>query len=143
MLYDTLENRFSNFFEDITLINQGDNFLNFDENVKSNIKIKLKNGIILQHEAILEEFDFDKYKEKYMRRIDRFYNICIDKSIKKIFIRADNKKISETNKIKLGSSLDKYGCVNYNIIFVNYSDFDVIGEFTWQRTYIDWKNIIS
>ena len=141
MLCDTLDNKFSNFFEDIIQIKQNDNFMNFDENIESTIKIKLKNGILLPHEAILEEFNFDKYKEKYMRRINRFYNICIDKSIRKIFIRADNKKISEKDKKELESSLDKYGCVNYDIIYVNYSDYVLIGEFTWQREYIDWTKI--
>lgn len=141
MLCDTLDNRFSNFFEDITQIKQSDNFMNFDENIKSNVKIKLKNGMIFPHEAILEEFNFDKYKEKYMRRIERFNNICTNKNIKKIFIRADNKKITENNKIELKESLNKYGCVNYDIIFITYSDYPIVGEFTWQREYIDWQKI--
>lgn len=142
MICNTLDNRFSNFFEDITQIKQSDNFMNFDEKIKSNIKIKLKNGMIFPHEAILEEFNFDKYKEKYTRRIERFYNVCTNKNIKKIFIRADNKKITEENKIKLRLSLDNYGCVNYDIIFINYNDYPIVGEFTWQREYIDWTKLL-
>ena len=115
MICDTLGNKFSNFFVDIKATKQGDNFAyfdgNFDEKIKSNIKIKLKNGMIFPHEAILEEFNFDKYKEKYTRRIERFYKVCSDKNIKKIFIRTDNKKITEEDKKILKSSLDNYGCI--------------------------------
>jgi len=139
MLCDVLDNNFSIFFSDYVLKNQSDNFDNFDSsNMKSKIKMILKNKIIFPHEAFDDIFDFDEFKKKYERRIKRFDNIVKDKNIKKIFVRADNTKISDIDKDKLCKSLEDYGCVNYEIKFINYSEYKLIGEFTWQRDYIDW-----
>jgi calcineurin-like phosphoesterase family protein len=129
------------FFDNITQLKQSDNFMNFDENIISKIKLKLSNNIILPHEAIGDKFDFDKYKEKYVRRIDRFNKIVRDFNIKKIFVRADNKKIKEEEKKNLLKSLDNYGCVNYDLIFIDYSQYPVVGEFNWKREYMDWAKI--
>lgn len=140
MLCDVLDNEFSIFFRDYILKNQGDNFDSFgckSKNIKSKVKMILKNKIVFPHESINEHFDFDTFKEKYERRIKRFNNIVWDNNIKKIFVRADNTKISGSDKIKLEESLKKYGCVNYEIKFINYSDY-VAENFTWKRDYIDW-----
>lgn len=146
MLCDVLENNFSIFFEDYVLKNQSNNFdkfLDFEDinNVKSKIKMILKNKIIFPHEADEDIFDFEKFKEKYLRRIDRFNNIVRNNDIKKIFVRADNTKISESDKIKLDLCLRKYGCVNFEIQFITYSDYVCIGEFNWKRDYIDWTQL--
>lgn len=138
---ETLDNDFSNFFENYTIKHQSDNFDNFDEGGKSLVKIILKNKMILPHEAQEMEFNFDSYKEKYKRRINRFKNIIRDCTIKKIFVRADNSPI-DLEKEKLESSLEKYGAINFNIRFINYNDYTCEEEFTWQRNYIDWKKIL-
>ena len=146
MLCDVLENNFSIFFEDYVLKNQSNNFDKFvdfedTDNVKSKIKMILKNKIIFPHEADEDIFDFEKFKEKYQRRIDRFNNIVRNNDIKKIFVRADNTNISESDKIKLDLCLKKYGCVNFEIQFITYSDYVCIGEFNWKRDYIDWTQL--
>ena len=142
MIWETIEKDFSIFFSNYTLKNQSENFINFDNpSYKSKIQIKLDNGIVLPHEAIDTFFDYNVYKEKYERRILRFKTVIRDKNIKKIFIRADEKKITEENKHMLINSLNKYGCLNYEIKFINYSEYICKENFTWKRDYIDWKNI--
>lgn len=151
MLCDVLEIDFSIFFENYVLKNQSDNFDKFvdfnnfadtdTDNVKSKIKMILKNKIIFPHEADEDIFDFEKFKQKYLRRITRFNNVVRNNDIKKIFVRADNTHISESDKIKLDLCLRKYGCVNFEIKFITYSDYICIGEFNWKRDYIDWEKI--
>lgn len=159
MICETLDNGFSNFFENYQLIEQNDKFDKFDkfdnfdkfnnfdkfdnDKIKSRVKIKLKNNMVLPHEAKNFDFDVSKYNDKYRRRIDRFNKVVNDKDIKKIFIRCDNKKIKDTEKELLIKSLNDYGCINYDIIFINYSDFICVDEFTWKRDYIDWKVFLS
>jgi hypothetical protein len=153
MICYTLEKDFSNFFENFIESKQSDNYNNFDNidnidniynidnSIKSKIKIKLNNGIILPHEA--NEYSFDKYAyiDKYKRRIDRFNDIVRNNKIKKIFIRSDNKKITDKDKQQLEYGLKQYGCINYHIIFIDYSDFQIKGDFNWKREYIDFKKL--
>ena len=144
MICDSLDSKFSIFFDSYDLIEQSDNFDNFNNlNIKSRLKIKLSNNMILPHES--EEYNFDKikYEEKYQRRIKRFYDVVSDEKIKKIFIRCDNKKIKQNDKEMLIRSLDNYGCINYEIRFISYSDYVCVGEFNWKREYIDWSHIFN
>lgn len=138
---ETLDNDFSNFFENYTIKHQSDNFDNFDEGGKSLVKIILKNKMILPHEAHEMEFNFDSYKEKYKRRIGRFKNIIRDESIKKIFVRADNSP-NDSDKVKLKESLEKFGAIHFDILFINYDNYICNGEFNWQRNYINWNKIL-
>lgn len=145
MLCDVLDNNFSIFFENFIFKNQSDNFDNFDKfdkfgslEMKSKVKMILNNKIVFPHEAFENIFDFEKFKEKYLRRINRFNSVVKNAHIKKIFVRADNSTISESDKIKLNKSLEDYGCINYEIKFINYSDYVCIGDFNWKRDYIDW-----
>lgn len=143
MICESLDSKFSIFFDSYDIIEQSDNFDNFDKsNTKSRLKIKLKNNMILPHES--EGFNFDKikYEEKYQRRIKRFNDVVANKNIKKIFIRCDNKKIKQNDKEILTISLDNYGCVNYEIHFIPYFDYVCVGEFNWKRDYIDWIQIL-
>ena len=148
MLCECIEKDFSIFFEGYSTKPQSNNFNNFDtvnvtdENpVKSRVQLKLSNGMILPHEAIEDVFDDLLYTEKYKRRIDRFRNVVRDEKIKKIFIRADEKHLTSNQKEKLYKSLDLYGCNNYEIRFICYSDYKCTGTFTWQRDYICWKEL--
>ncbi len=150
MISYTLENEFSNFFSDFTLKEQSQNFDKFPDstidltiNVKSRVKIILKNKMQFPHEATETEFDFDEFKKKYLRRINRFNQIVKSSDYKKVFVRSDNKTISDKDKHKLRDSLEKYGATNFEIKYISYDDYPVSGEFTWQRSYIDWKNIIK
>ena len=95
------------------------------------------------HESTETEFDFDEFKKKYLMRIDRFNKIIKSPDYKKVFLRSDNKLISESDKQKLQDSLEKYGAINFEIRYISYDDYPVSGEFTWQRSYIDWGNIIK
>lgn len=149
IILDILQSKFSIFFENYELIEQSDNFNKFDNfehsenNIKSRIKIKLSNNIILPHEANGFTFDEIGYKEKYMRRIKRFDAVISNENVKKIFIRCDNKKITDANKELLTKSLDNYGCVNYEIYYITYSDYVCNGDFTWKRDYIDWVTLFN
>jgi len=143
MICDSLDSKFSIFFDNYDMIEQSDKFDNFDTNTKSRIKIKLRNSMILPHESDGFIFDKIKYEEKYRRRIKRFYDVVTDKNIKKIFIRCDNKKIKQSEKDMLYKSLNEYGCVSYEIRFISYSDYVCTGEFNWQRDYIDWNFIFN
>jgi len=153
MICDSLDSKFSIFFDNYHIVEQSDNFNNFDnfdnfdnldkneKDTKSRLRIKLKNNMILPHES--EGFIFNelKYKEKYQRRINRFYDVVSNEKIKKIFIRCDNKQVKQSDKEMLITSLNNYGCVNYEIRYVTYTDYMCIGEFKWKRDYIDWGNI--
>jgi hypothetical protein len=142
MVIDTIECNFSNFFDYTLKEKDGDNFLNFETENKSNIHIKLSNNIILPHEAdgkILDEF---QYKIKYMRRINRFNEIIQNEKIKKIFIRADEKILKNSDKERLIKILKNKGCVNFEIKFISYDSYKT-DDFTWQRDYIDWSKIFS
>lgn len=144
MICNVLESNFSIFFQDYQIKPQSDNFDNFDnfdKKIKSKLKIILSNKIIMPHEAYEDTFDFEKFKQKYLRRIDRFNNIVKNNNIKKIFVRADNTNISEFDKNQLYSCLKNYGCVNFEIKFINYNDYKVNGEFTWHRNYVDWNKL--
>jgi hypothetical protein len=137
MIIDTLQNKFSNFFE-YTLKEGTDNFINFKSGNKSRIQLKLNNGIVLPHES--DEFDFDStsYENKYKRRIERFNKLIGDKNIKKIFVRTDDKIISEKEKSQLKFELEKYGCKNFDIQYISYKMYKT-DNFTWQRDYIPWN----
>lgn len=142
MICDVLEKDFSFFFSNYTTKHQSDNFINFDNlEYKSKIQIKLNNGIVMPHEAIDTDFDEKVYIDKYLRRIERFKKVIKDEKFKKIFIRTDEKKLIDSNKQKLIDALNVYGCVNYEIKFITYSDYICKENFTWQRNYIDWKSI--
>ena len=155
MISETLDMKFSNFFCDFTLKKQSDNFDKFYEdnnynvnldkidNIKSRIKIIFKNKMQFPHEANGTDFDFEEFKKKYLRRIERFNLIVRSPDYKKVFVRSDNKLISESDKHKLQDSLEKYGAINFEIKYITYDDYPVSGEFTWHRSYIDWKNIIK
>ena len=144
MLCDIIDTDFSIFFERYNIKTQCNNFNNFDEeNIKSRLQIKLCNGIIMPHEANEYKFDEKLYREKYIRRIDRFRCVIRDNKIKKIFIRADEKQIMEIQKKKLYDKLNLFGCVNYDIKFINYGDYKCNEEFTWQRKYIPWINYFT
>jgi hypothetical protein len=151
MLEDTLEKNFSIFFENYQIKQQSDNFDNFDnfddnikeiKQIKSKKRLILSNKIILPHEFVNDDFNFDEYKNKYERRIQRFINVVKDKDIRKIFVRADNNDIGEDKKKHLNKILENYGCINFEIKFINYSEYKLVGEFNWQRDYVNWRDLL-
>lgn len=143
---ETLDNNFSNFF-DYELKSQSMNFDNVndvnDVKIKSLKRIITKNKIIFPHEAINDYVDEDLYKEKYLRRIKRFTELVQNKNIFKIFVRCDNKKISENKKKDMIDSLNKFGAQNYNIKFISYDTYKITGTFDWHRLYIDWECVFK
>lgn len=138
MIVDTLQYKFSNFFK--YELNEGtNNFINFESGLKSNIHIKLKNGIILPHESNEYEFNKKEYENKYNRRIERFNKIIMDEKIKKIFVRADDKFLSQKEKFQLKFEFENYGCINFDIMYINYKMYNT-NNFSWKRDYIPWKD---
>jgi len=141
MITDSLQNNFSNFFE-YELKEGSDLFMNFEYETKSRIHLKLKNGIILPHESNQFIFDRKEYENKYTRRIERFNKIVTDKMIRKIFVRADDKILNEKEKSQLEFEFKKYGCENFDIVYINYKMYNT-NNFTWQRDYIPWTDFFT
>jgi hypothetical protein len=141
MIKDTLELFFSNFFE-YKLIEQNMTFFNStNPSELSLIKLKLSNGMVLPHEALGYTFNEKEYKEKYLRRIERFNKIVYDSTIHKVFVRGDD-KITDKDKLMLFYALDTYGILNYSVKFISYSEYqDKIqsDKFDWKREYINWN----
>jgi hypothetical protein len=141
MIKDTLELSFSNFFE-YKLIEQNKTFFNStNPSELSLVKLKLSNGMVLPHEAVGYTFNEKEYKEKYLRRIERFNKVVYDSSIHKVFVRG-NDRITDKDKLMLYSALDKYGILNYSVKFISYSEYlDKIDsdKFDWKREYVNWN----
>ena len=131
-----------------------ENFLNkyyskyFYTNVHFNKCENNNNSILIVRDPV------DRFKSMYKywksgseifihknKHIDRFKNVVRDEQIKKIFIRADEKPITPIQIEKLYKSLNIYGCKNYEIKFICYSNYKGIENFTWQRDYICWKEL--
>lgn len=142
MIIESLDNRFSNFF-DYEIKGQSSNFDNFEKDVKSNLKLITKNKIIFPHEAENDYIDEEMFKNKYTRRIKRFESIVCDENIRKIFIRADNRKLTDDKKDNLNKSLERFGAKNYEIKFISYDDYPVSGTFDWKRLFINWLDILK
>ena len=64
--------------------------------------------------------------------------IISNRTIKKIFIRSDDKVIKEEEKLRFKSELESYGCNNFDIQYICYKGFKT-DNFTWQRDYIPWN----
>ena len=145
MIIETLDNRFSNFF-DYEIKDQSDNFDNFDKvesNVRSGKRLITKNRIIFPHEADGDSLDENLFRDKYTRRINRFENIVCNEDKHKIFIRADNKKLTDDKKDKLIESLERFGAKNYEVKFISYDFYPVCDAFDWKRSNINWRDLIQ
>jgi len=142
MIIESLDNNFSNFF-DYEIKGQSSHFDNFEKDVKSNLKLITKNKIIFPHEADGDKLDETLFREKYTRRIKRFEDIVCNELIHKIFIRADNKSLTDDKQRKLYESLDRFGAKNYEIKFISYNDYPVSGTFNWKRLFINWLDILK
>ena len=136
------------------------------------IRIKHKiYDLYLPHEAVNYEIDLDLVIEKYKRRIERFRDLLRNPlKKKKIFLgyykkddKKDDKKKDKINsinlhleiekdKIKIEKSLLEFGAVNFNLLIINYNDYDYLilqkdldssFVFDWKRNYIDFQKIFS
>jgi len=136
--------------------------------------IRMKHKIYdlyLPHEAVNYEIDLDLVIEKYKRRIERFRDLLRNPlKKKKIFLgyykkddKKDDKKKDKINsinlhleiekdKIKIEKSLLEFGAVNFNLLIINYNDYDYLilqkdldssFVFDWKRNYIDFQKIFS
>jgi hypothetical protein len=57
-----------------------------------------------------------------------------------IYIGADN--INDIDKEKIINCLNQYGCINYQIKFIQYSDYPINDNvFHWHREWIEWSNL--
>lgn len=136
-IISNIDNKFQYFFNDIEVsINDSDKFLSIDDNwLESNLinKYKIKNKyFIFPHDKI------DDFKDKYTRRINRFYEILNNDKIKKVFIRI-SKKDEKKDIIKLEETLKKF---NNNFIVKNYKYDKKMIFSSWQKNELNWNNII-
>lgn len=118
----------------------------------------------MPHEFVGDVIDWQKWYEKYSRRITRFRNIAKDPTIKKIFIRLDTKvkdlemetklQVILSNLVKTGfpeverdkltsshhTKLEK-ALVDYckgDLALISIVDLRSVGNFTWKREHINW-----
>ena len=144
IIIETLDMKFSNFF-DYEIKGQSSHFDNFDKvesNVRSQKRLITKNRIIFPHEAVGDYLDDNLFREKYTRRINRFTEIVCNEEKHKIFVRSDNKSLTDDKKDKLIESLERFGAKNYEVKFISYDVLPVYGAFDWKRSKLNWRDLI-
>jgi hypothetical protein len=152
-LLTILDNNFREFakFNSYIVKTQSDNFEYADTDVEKVLSrrklIHSKYKFILPHEYVNDILNIEQFETKYARRIIKFQKLVTDNSIKKIFVRlCCNKELKEVkNKMYLEECLFKYGCKNFEVVVINYNDYDsfIPMQFVWQRDYIPWKKILK
>jgi hypothetical protein len=141
-----MENKFQHFFDEEYLIKEKevDNFpLIKDDMILSNksINIVMKHklySIIFPHEIRkgYEYLDMMIVKEKYMRRVNRFYDVCTNSIVKKVFVRITNKK---DDYEKIDRCLKKFAC-NYELRIILIDKKTKYSN--WKKDEIDWIKFI-
>jgi len=154
-LLSILDDNFAEFakFDSYIVKTQTDNFENFNmnsekEKVLSRRRlIHTKYKFTLPHEYINDTLNIEQFETRYARRIVRFQTLVTDSSIKKIFVRLSGNKESKEikNKMYLEECLFRYGCKNFEVVVINYNNYDSLipNEFTWQRDYIPWQKTLK
>lgn len=165
--FNDIINIFQNDFQDFLNLDyyksipQSSNFNYFDknpisnnistvvnENITSNYKlIHTKYKIILPHEFIGDNWNKEKFIEKYSRRVERLKCIIKDNNKMKIFVRLMNKPYSKEieKKLKLENILEIINCKNYKILMINPDEWQYLipaKEFCWKRDYMPWNKIL-
>ena len=111
---------------------------NWDDNITSS-KTKIINSkysCVLPHENLSLENTIDMIKEKYDRRIKRFYEILSNNSIKKIFIRL-------TNKDEDIKDLERVISIYSNNFEIRNIYYDKKTKFSsWKKEELEWENIL-
>jgi Zn-finger protein len=133
-LFDTDYITFDNNYKDMfPSVNE-----NWNDNITSS-KTKIINSkysCILPHENLSLENTIDMIKEKYDRRIKRFYEILSKDSIKKIFIRL-------TNKDEDIKDLERVISVYSNNFEIRNIYYDKKTKYSsWKKEELDWENIL-
>ena len=154
-LLSILDDNFAEFakFNSYIVKTQADNFENFNmnsekEKVLSRRRlIHTKYKFTLPHEYVNDTLNIEHFETRYARRIVRFQTLVTDSSIKKIFVRLSGNKESKEvkNKMYLEECLFRYGCKNFEVVVINYNNYDSLipNEFTWQRDYIPWQKTLK
>lgn len=81
--------------------------------------------------------EIDHVKQKYNRRIKRFYEIMKDETKKKILIRTGSQKEDIYIKL-LEQCLLKKGCCNFRISFLPFENIPI--SIDWKKDSFDWKD---
>ena len=156
-LLSILDDNFAEFakFDSYIVKTQADNFEYVNTDVNTDVEkvlsrrklIHSKYKFTLPHEYINDTLNIEQFETRYARRIDRFQRLVKDSSIKKIFVRLSGNKESKEvkNKMYLEECLFRYGCKNFEVVVINYNNYDSLipNEFTWQRDYIPWKKTLE
>jgi len=103
---------------------------------------------IMPHEFVGDFIDYDIWRNKYLRRIERFRTILKNPNIQKIFVHLDT--ISNNSvKVSMPSTsinfeLEKVIRIysSGDVKFIKIIDLEVKENFTWQRDYLDWSNLL-
>ena len=128
-----------NYIDDNDKIDDNDNIV---DNVKSLLKLKHSDyNILLPHEAKNDIIDLDEIIIKYKRRIIRFNDIIKSNKHKIIYVGIN--KINDLDKQKLIQCVNNYGCINYEIKFIEYFNYPLIGDYSWDKKWIPWNKIFN
>lgn len=113
-------------------------------NCKSHYKIiHDKYKYIMPHEFSGDFIDWNIWREKYLRRIERFRKIVKNPNIQKIFVYLDITHES-TIHISTFGEMEKvmreytFG----DIKFIKIKDYGVRENFNWKREWLDWKTVL-
>lgn len=135
-----LTDNFSSFLDPTYLVvkNTSNNFPLIDENWNDNktntIRVKnTKYNIDFVHDFVNGLEDLDYVIEKYNRRIERFYKIMKDTSIKKILINVSNNfDINKCYKI-----LEENNCKNFKLFTISYEEIGKTKD--WKMDEYNWE----
>jgi hypothetical protein len=108
----------------------------FSDDVSEHIIVKhVIYGIKFPHDFKSSiETEIESAKEKYQRRINRFYEIIANPKIKKIFVRIDNKKTS-------GARLDEFFSKICDNFIIKHIIPPQITYTSWKKDELDWKSL--
>lgn len=149
-IIEILNDQFFKFFDEKEWIvsHQSNNFDYFGidietiNHIKSKLKLKHKTyKIVLPHESINDEINLSIVLKKYQKRSNRFNELLKSNIIKKIYIGCNG--TPEKNKDAMKLCLDNYGCINYQIIIIDYDRYPTTDLYSWHRNWIPWQKIFA
>lgn len=109
----------------------------WNDDMSENIVLKHKMYNVVFPHDLKKDGDMTLIKNKYNRRIERFYDVIKNENVKKIFIRVSN-KCESSEEIK--NTLERYA-TNFEIKIIT---LDKKTKFSsWKKNELDWPKIFN
>lgn len=161
-----IDNKFDGFMDDLSIVKESDKFFIEDEKIthdkKKSLIVKNKYATFCHDftdESYYEDEEKEKFNDKYMRRIERLYEI-LNSDDKIIFVR-DEIKMNKINDEKINNFckvIDKI-TGNYQVIIIIHNPknkeikyeknekITIINDTTkfggWKRDNINWMDVFN